>query len=72
MFQWTEFPGHQLVQSRSHSQGGLIADLQLSSQQNFHFCVEYSGLAERYIRKKSSPLEAIPCTWVTLPRLMRL
>ena len=24
------------------------------------------------IRKKSSPLEAIPCTWVTLPRLMRL
>ena len=24
------------------------------------------------IRKKSSPQEAIPCTWVTLPRLMRL
>ena len=26
----------------------------------------------KFIRKKSLPLEAIPCTWVTLPCLMRL
>ena len=51
-----------------------ILDLEATNRADTEEMTKLRELAKEGspIRKKSSPLKAIPCTWVTLPRLMRL